>query len=348
MRAANTWWPVASVLASLACAPEFDPPSEIEGLRVLAVQKDRPYARPGEDVTLTMLWHDAAEEPRSPQILWLGGCRNPAGDLFAGCFEAFANLDVASARCEPDSEVSVCVGSSFTFRMPDTIISERPAPQDPRQPRYGLSYVFFAACAGHIGPAPGGDAAEFPLACFEDEAFTRRLGPDRFVAGYTAVYAYESIRNANPVVTGFQVEGTPIEPICIGPECAAVAGASLGPVDCQSGVVPCVAACEDDGKDSCPKIEIQPIVDRGSVEPDHISSNIESRDLDEQMWINYYVDGGSVASDVRHLNDALRGWNTGYGTDFRAPRKKGPVNVWAVVHDNRGGVEWVRARIEVY
>ncbi|HEX2879082.1 MAG TPA: hypothetical protein VHO25_06060, partial [Polyangiaceae bacterium] len=70
-----------------SCAPEFDPASELNSLRMLAVQKDKPYARPGEDVRLQLLWHDGTDEPsREIQIQWLAGCYNPPGDLFAGCF----------------------------------------------------------------------------------------------------------------------------------------------------------------------------------------------------------------------------------------------------------------------
>ncbi len=335
--------------ASLACAPDFDPPSEIKTLRVLAVQKDRPYAAPGEDVTLSMLWHDGTSRaPRDVQVMWLSGCKNPAGDLFAGCFESFAGADLGSVACDPGADVNVCFGNEFTFRVPSSIISERPPPQDPAQPRYGLSYVFFAACGGVIGPAPsGGGSFEFPIACFADAEMTKRLGPEHFVAGYTAVYSYESIRNTNPIVTGFEFNGVPVDPICIGADCADRSNDPPEPVDCQAGNVPCVFACEDDGDEKCPKFEIKPIVDRASAERDHISSNLESKELEEQMWINYYVDRGGLKSDVRLLNDALRGWNEDYGTEFRAPKKTGPMNVWAVVHDNRGGVEWVRVRVQV-
>ena len=41
---------LAALLPCLGCAPEVDLPSEIKGLRVLAVQKSAPYAKPGESV----------------------------------------------------------------------------------------------------------------------------------------------------------------------------------------------------------------------------------------------------------------------------------------------------------
>jgi hypothetical protein len=54
------------------CGAEFDPGSELRGLRVLAVKKSAPYVRPGESVDLTMLWYDA-EPGRPPPADRVGG-----------------------------------------------------------------------------------------------------------------------------------------------------------------------------------------------------------------------------------------------------------------------------------
>ena len=43
---------VGVALAALGCGPEFDPSNEIKTLRVMGVQKDRPYAQPGDEVSL--------------------------------------------------------------------------------------------------------------------------------------------------------------------------------------------------------------------------------------------------------------------------------------------------------
>ena len=102
--------------------------------------------------------------------------------------------------------------------------------------------------------------------------------------------------------------------------------------------------CEDDGDRSCPEYDFTPTVDRAAtVERDAaLASGIE-----EQVWVNYYVDGGGVSRDLRLLNDAQRGYNPDYKTGFLAPKEPGRVNLWAVVHDNRGGMNWVRQTINV-
>jgi hypothetical protein len=67
------------------------------------------------------------------------------------------------------------------------------------------------------------------------------------------------------------------------------------------------------------------------------------REGSEQMWIRYYVDQGRAASEVRLLNDSQTGWNEDYGTELRLPKEEGPITIWAVTYDNRGGQNWVRA-----
>lgn len=329
---------VALLLAPLGCGAQFDPSSELQTLRVLAVQKSSPYAKPGDDVEMRMLWHDASPDaPRPVQIAWFSGCFNPPGDLYAGCFELLASQ--AGGALPPGAAIGA--GDRFTFTMPDDVISGRPPPTDPRQPPYGLGLVFFAACAGTLGEAPAGDAAEFPLACYGADG--KALGPDDFVAGYSAIYAYDAYANENPIITGFTVDGKNVTPACIGDECLDYVEPTT--LDCATGEVPCIASCSDDGEDDCPDHSIKPIIDPASAEVDQVSVDAYDEAFEEQMWVRYYVTGGGVKSDVRLLNDAKKGWNEDFGTQFRAPKATGTVHLWAVVHDNRGGVSWVRQEI---
>lgn len=324
----------------LGCGAEFDPPSELKTLRVLAAQKSAPYAKPGEDVEMRMLWHDGSPKaPRPVEVAWFAGCYNPPGDLYAGCFQQFAEAGPPSGPGLPPG-IQVGFGDRFTFTMPADVISSRPPPSDPKTAPYGLAYLFFAACAGHLDQPPEGSEG-FPVACYGPGG--ELLGADDFVAGYSAVYAYESYRNENAIVTGFRVEGQDTAGSCIGDACLDTPPSPT--LDCAS--VPCVDACSDDGGEDCPDIGIQPLVDPASAELDQISLDAYGKSYGEQMWIRYYVTAGSVKSDVRLLNDAQKGWNADYGTAFRAPSKPGPVSIWAVVHDNRGGVGWVRQEVLV-
>ncbi|HEX9621950.1 MAG TPA: hypothetical protein VF989_17510 [Polyangiaceae bacterium] len=338
---------IFAALSCLACGAEFDPPSEVNTLRVLAVQKDQPYAQPGDSVELSLLWHDGAPDAdRDISRVWVSGCFNPLGDAYFGCFATLAEGDGDGDGSFPES-VIIGSGDSFAFQVPDDIITSRPPPLDPLQPRYGLAIVFFAACAGRLEVFAPEQAGALPLRCL-DEA-NQPLGPDDFVVGYTNVFVYESFENQNATVTGFEVAGTELaaDGFCIGADCVDTNPPEDEELDCPDDPR-CVAACSADGDPDCPEVPVRPIVAEESAEADSVAREAYGRDLTEQMWINYYVSRGSVSSPVRLLNDATTGWNPEYESNLLAPREPGPLLIWAVVHDNRGGVEWARARVEIY
>lgn len=233
-------------------------------------------------------------------------------------------------------------GDTFTFTMPADVISSRPPPDDPKVPPYGLAYVFFAVCAGELGPAAtGAQAATFPIGCFDADGDP--LGADDFVAGYTAVYGYDSIRNENPIITGFKFNGVSVTPSCQNEECLTVPQQTP---DCAGGD-PCIDPCSKDGDPDCPAYDITAIVDPASAESDEVSKLAYDRSVSEQLWVDYYVDRGGVKSPVKLVNDAQKGFNDDYSTEFYAPKKSGTLSIWAVVHDNRGGMSWVRTEVGV-
>jgi hypothetical protein len=344
-------------LALLGCGAEFDRVSEIQTLRVLGVEKSSPYAQPGETVNFSLAFHDGAtqggEDRRTIQVAWIGGCFNPPGDLYAGCFatEGFGS--------------SFAFGNEFALPVPDDVIVPRQPPMLP----YGLSYVFFAVCAGSLALDASG-AAGLPIRC--KDADGRDLGSSDFVVGYTAIYVFgtnaagEPYANQNPAVTGLSVAGqelsvrsedVPGGNACLGPdclaECADPAVGCVNPepsdIDCNQPGAPCFRVCPEDGDaEQCDPIAIRPLIDQSDrAEIDAISRDVYGTEYQEQMWINYYVTGGSVRSDTRLLNDATQGWNTDFGTDFFAPSVPGPVQLWAVAHDNRGGMTWVGGTIKI-
>lgn len=331
-------------LLAIGCGPQFDPPHELRSLRVLGVQKDKPYAQPGDTVELRMLWHDGADKgQRTIQRAWFAGCTNPPGDLYQACIPQL--VESARAALEGGTLPSG-VGFDtdvFSFQVPADVIDGRPPPADPEQPSYGLSYVFFAVCAGQFAlDLEGGQS--FPLRCLDEK--DEPLGPDDFVVGYTAIYSFSGIFNQNPIVTGFEFRGQPIEPDCIGAECLTAPDADI---DCDDPdqASRCVPSCKDDGDPTCDEHPLRVVVDPASAEIDEVSVELYGRTLTEQMWVNYYVDRGGLRSGVRLLNDASKGWNDDNGTDFYAPDSAGPVKIWAVAHDNRGGTEFARITIGV-
>lgn len=334
------------VLTGLGCGPQFDPSNEIKTLRVLAVKKDKPYAQPGDEVNLQLLWHDPKGRKDSEvQRAFIGGCVNPPGDLYYGCFQAFGQTGEAGGL------PPVGAGDKFQVTLPSDIISSR-RDLEPGQSRYGVYIVFFAVCAGTLdfdtAPAAGSTGSEgLPLHCLD--ADKQPLGSEDFVVGYTTIYSFEGASNNNPSFTvdeagagEFLVEGKAVPADCVGDACQ---GFPAVEVDCDETPERCVKACADDGDLSCPAIDVQPAIDK-LIEQDDVSTALFGETTTEQMWVNYYIDRGGI-SEVRLVNDTNSGWNEKYRGELRAPKEAGPLQVWAVVHDNRGGMEFARVTLGV-
>lgn len=357
----------AAVLAALAvgCAAEFDPASELTGLRVLAVKKDVPYARPGETVELAMLWHDAEPGRPPPQIAWVALCENPPADLFEACFTQLPDLpqEELETRISVPEPGATTANDRFSFVTSSDLISSRPPPEGNATP-YGLSYVFFAACAGQLDVDM---AAPVPFVCYEEsdgiDGFssgdTRRDSRD-FVVGYSAVFAYDTFRNQNPIVTGMQFgdatlwPDSPPEVAAAAPPGAVLASATdlcIGTgcefIQPETDTEPCLEALTLDScvDGECDTIDVQPLVDPASAELDDAASARSAEMLGEQMWVNYYASAGEVSEEVRLLNDAVTGFNTDTVTEYEAAEEPRVSYVWAVAHDNRGGTEWARVRV---
>ncbi|MBW2523733.1 MAG: hypothetical protein JRI23_06135, partial [Deltaproteobacteria bacterium] len=213
---------VFAMLALPCCGAGFDPPSKVNSLRVLGVTLDKPYAAPGEEVTFRMTVADglgnADGEPRDVQILWIGGCYNPEGDLWFLCFEQLAESfqSLAGGGLPPEGllQFALAPGTTsgqpdaheYTLTLPEDIISSRPVPD--LGPHYGMAVVFFAACAGTLGPGnleslgaiEQGDQLTLPLECLDADGNPQ--GAESFVIGFTQVYAFADGRlNANPGIT---------------------------------------------------------------------------------------------------------------------------------------------------
>lgn len=334
-----------SVAATVGCGPQFDPSNEIKTLRVLGVKKDKPYAQPGDEVNLQLLWHDPkGRKDAEVQRAFIGGCVNPPGDLYYGCFAQYGQGSDPGA-------VPIGVGDTFKIKVPSDIISSRPAGA-PGQPRYGVSIVFFAVCAGTLDfdVSAGASAATtpgLPVRCLDEGG--EPLGSEDFVVGYSTVYSFEGISNQNPSFTlddteagEFLVAGKAVPADCVGDACQ---GFPPVEVDCAATPERCVKACADDGDLSCPAIDVKPTLDK-IIEQDEVSTRLFGEKTTEQMWINYYLDRGGI-SEVRLVNDTNSGWNEKYRGQLRAPKETGPFQVWAVVHDNRGGMDFARVTLGV-
>ena len=298
----------------------------------MGVRKSEPYAAPGETVHLQMLWEDGrAELPPHVETFFGFWCVNPPGDSYAGCLTTVPSIEPVFAFDVTEFDVDIPLDS---LRTSSNAENARPS---------GSAFVFYAVCAGELVVADLeegiDDPGELVPKCVDDEG--EQVSAEDFVVGYSQIFIYEGLRNQNPIITGLVQGETEVEIDCIDEACdEPFATPEL--TGCQDGVL-CLEACEDDGDAFlCTSTPIEVIFDPKSVEKDEVAADFGS-DLEESIWVSYFVDQGSLSPELKLINDAAEGLFDHYSTNLYPPKEPGPVRVWAVVRDNRGGTAWLRA-----
>jgi hypothetical protein len=375
-------WGIALLVGSgfvlgSGCGPELSSISKIDSLRILAVRKSAPYAAPGEVVDLEMLWEGAR---RSDVETFFGfWCVNPPGDLYSGCFQGLPtivprfvlNEDRFSLRIPDDilrqpapGTGGIEFGTAFVFY--GVCRGRLEADGDPLVGGGGMGGAMVAAGgspAGSEGGAPffggaagagtGGtepvDRSDLPPGrllglphCVDDTGAD--VESDRFVIGYSQIFAYDGYRNENPVLRGFELNGEPVEVDCLNSECIGKPAVEEPTQNaCEPGKL-CLQACTPEAGAACSNQRLEAIIDRSSAEADLVALDAFGTEIDEGLWVSYFTDNGGLGNELRLVNDATRGWNEDQSTKLVPPERPGPVTYWAVVRDNRGGVSFGRVR----
>jgi hypothetical protein len=330
---------VALALAVGACGGAgFDSQNRVTSVRMFGVRPDKPYAKSGETVTLEVLATDGRRsKPRPMKIYWIPVvCVNPRDDLYYACFipsqgdagtelvapfpaDGGADAGIATgprglAGIPTNIDVGPYVpqGSTFSFRVPENVIEERPG-----SPAYGLMIVFNVACAGQLRfvERSGNAPQQVPVQCTDEQG--KALGPDDFVIGINRVYSYADRTNTNPVVEGVTLDGKP--------------------VDLQKGIE--VDHCTTKRRSECKEVKIDVRVSDASWEPN--PGEGAAANQREQIWATYYSDVGTLQDEARLLFDSTKGRVTDSGIKFLPSSEPSEGTLWVVVHDNRGGAAFV-------
>lgn len=351
VRIDSSGWVFTVAFAALAsgCTEGFTSPSLIDSLRVLAVQPEPASGVPGEPVKLSMLVHDGRSgradipEPAPTQVLWIGGCHNPPSRQYFGCYPAIDALARQLADVAPETPLTplpgyIGLGTEFELPLPEDILEAAPRYEtDPIH--FGVSYVFFAVCAGELR-LDLKSKGSLPLSCFDRAG--RRLGADDYVEGFTTLYTYEGVQNHNPELESIKFAGADV---VLGPcesddDCRELAepleGFKSYACSAAGQCIPAVTRC--DSGDGCAKYAIEPNAPRDSAEPDPSAPGAGQAEV---LWLNFYADDGEFSSETRLLNDRESGWVENHASDWRPVRKTpGTVRLFATLHDNRGGADW--------
>lgn len=155
-----------------ACGGDFDPGSRVSKLRVLAVQSDRPFARPGEEVSLGTL----AFDPEGRALTYgFALCRNPKT---SSVLECLGGADPAPLAIGPDGNLRLTV------------------------PEVSTLGVVVAACPGALRYQGG----PLPFVC---DVGGRALPLESFELGVKRIFLRSRDRNENPRIDGVSWDGAP-------------------------------------------------------------------------------------------------------------------------------------------
>ncbi|MBI5538023.1 MAG: hypothetical protein HY898_35205 [Deltaproteobacteria bacterium] len=337
----------AFLLGQAACGDPIDRASDVRTMRVLAVQADHAFAKPGTNVLLRMLSYDGspravrADGTRRPvHVLWMSACSNPPGDLYYNCYPALhasmAGVTDAGLQAEQIPKDVGGFGQELVVSIPQDAITSRPQKSEVIHP-YGMVYVFYLACAGELRMNAAADPLrDSPVGCFEPT--TGAPSPiDDFEFGYFPIFVYDNLDNQNPGLqqVSFQewVTGAP---------CISAASCSSGETCGTEGTcIRKVPQCLEDDADKCPSYPFVPQVDPASLEH-AVTANLTAQDAPlETLWVSYFATAGSFDKDLRLVHDPESGWQEGYHGRWRATVAPGTqVRLWAVLRDNRNGVAW--------
>lgn len=355
---------LAAMAALFACGGEgFDPASKVDSVRLFVVRADKPYVKPGENVTLEALFTDARrEKPRAAKLYWIPVlCLNPREDLYFLCFAppgdggrqagatrliplgplaaatADGGADAGAAGAAGDAGAaggnpfaSIPTGVDLAPFLPQGPTFSFRMPEDAVQPRegsdpYGLALVFNILCAGRVEFAARDTegAAQQVPVLCSDENGVK-LPPTDYVIGISRVYAYGDRVNTNPVIETLTFEGKDVVP--------------------AAGIT--VERCTAERERDCKENKIGTRVSDSSWEENPSDVQREGP-LREQIWVGYYSDIGKMDSDARLLFDTRQGRVAESDVTFRAPKNVVDGTLWAVVHDNRGGASWIVVPVHV-
>lgn len=326
-------------LLLLGCnSADFDPVSKIASVRILATQASKPYAKPGDEVSIRLLATDARPDAKSKpamKLLWLAApCENPFEDLYYGCYLNFARTYQPHVPLTFGELVPEDPANPFKITISPDIIA-RHAKVEGSAP-FGTVFVFSMACAGdhveYLGLRTSPSPQSVPFACVD--AAGKALGPDDFVFAFTRIFVFEELTNENPVIDSVRIGDEKFQ--------------SSDFVNCGGEPALCpqksIARCTKQHVGDCPTISVDTIVPTSSQERDPTSDRGK-----EQLWVDYYSTAGKFENDVRILYDVSVGRVSDTAVDYHTPNNQTDElqKIWAVVHDNRGGVEWLEIPVKI-
>ena len=352
-------------------------PSErnVTTLRILGVKAEPASLMPGQSTSLSLLCADGIHggqsdptcnfDPSDPksgpiEVAWFGGCNNPPNNDPLKCLNA---IDAASSGLSPTlsdtpATAQFAVAPNFEFTAPSEILQGEVTLAG-QAIHYGVSYVFFIACAGRLQRIDG-VTDRLPAEC-RDPSTNGLLDPSRAVTGYTTIYTYSSFENTNPFPSNVRFgdvagNGVPVD--------SAPAISCSSDADCNeqkpgqhlwacrlrdSRCLPVTSPCDTSNPQSCQPscIDFQLPIQSFLLT---VNGNA-IKDPKKSLWAENYTNAGHVPDDARFGLTPPEGNEmtvTSPCAYWQAPPfATDEARIWIVVRDDRGGIGWLEQQILV-
>ena len=351
MRAKFLGWAAVLIALSLpACQPKFsDRSSEVLGPRVLALRSDPAEALPKAKVDYSLLVVDAAGTVAHPQVTF-AYCNQPKpvneiSDVAAACFGDGDQVVPFGTGTTPTGAIPAQACSQFGPNVPLTKAGQPPGrPTDP-----DATGGYYQPVILHVGA---------------DGTALDALGETRINCGIASgtvqqlqQYSLVTKPNQNPALTSVTVPTLDDSPLSeddgVTPPLSIPSGskqtlraawptcpseASCGDGICSPGEdeTSCVPDCASHPV-GCPGPEPYGYFDPGTF-------TLISRH--ESMRVSWFATAGTFDSDHTGQSEDNYTITTTDGV-WTAPSEPGPVFIWIVLRDDRGGVDWKSFRVEV-
>lgn len=296
-----------------ACGDDFDPGSRVTDFRLIAVQADAPFAAPGEQVHLRVLYHEPFGRPVS--LTWMT-CNNPSDPSPIGCLQKVA-ADALSSGQSPAAqqgvgldEIDTSIPTTALDGVPDSALGN------------AIVGVVTLACPGTLSERDPATLSSGELSFRCNEAGTNAELPyERWAVAVKRIFLRRTDRNQNPGIEQVNWDGAPW----------------------PDTEVKIVRPCKNnpnklDDCDGGERHRVSVALTPGSAESGHDELG---RDFEEQVVIQYYATEGTFEFDARTDESPNNRWVA------RRAASGQTHTMWFVARDNRGGNSWTSRQVQV-
>jgi hypothetical protein len=327
-------------LALVACKPDLDETvSLITEPRVLGVQATPAEGAPSANVTFTALVVDDTGPIASPTIAWdFCNARNPLANLGPVSPECLQqgdpNLVPIGSGAQASGAIPAIACRQFGPEVPTVMGNETPGrPVDPDS-----TGGYYQPVSLFVTTSSGSTAAEYTsriscgLAEGSSDQVTEYLGQYHLnvnpvvasltVLGGSGAWSTDTTGTANTVAVGATLQLEVAWPTC--PLSDTCGDGVCGP---DESIMTCPADCTK--PQGCPGAERY-------LNYDLASQSLE--DSREGIGVSWFATGGSFGLDRTGIDGSDTTTTSDNG--WTAPSQAGPVHLWVVLRDDRGGVGW--------